>query len=516
MSARITRRGVLAVDVGTSSVRAAVYDAAGRMLPRTYAAITYQVDTREPGEVSSDAEMLFRLVGRVIDQALAAVQRRRVEVLAVAMSCYWHSLVGLDAQGRPTTEVLTWADTRSTGQGNDLRSRADEHAYHQRTGCYFHASFWPAKLRWLGTERPQVLRKTQGWVSFAELCVQRWFGERRVSISMASGTGLFDPHTCRWDQASLDLAEIDAEKLSPVHEWDEAMSGLRPVFSRRWPALARVPWYLALGDGGLSNIGAGCVEDDRACAMVGTSAALRVVKEAGTLEIPWGTFAYRLDRRRWVLGGALSEGGNALQWIADAFGFKSPALLEAAIRSLPPDGHGLTVLPFWAGERSPNWRGDTRAAITGISLSTRPAHIARATMEAISYQFGYVFEAMMQTTSRPRLLVGSGGRLRHSPVWMQMLADVLGVIVRRSPEAEASARGAALLALAALGLRPGIWREPPPAGQSFRPRPAAQAAYQAGRERQAELYSLLFPAPGAPPLNALGTGRRRLEAAKGG
>ena len=498
MSARSTRRGVLALDVGTSSVRAAVYDAAGRMLPQTYAAITYQVDTREAGQVSSDPEMLFRLVGRVIDQALAAVARRRVEVLAVAMSCYWHSLLGLDGQGRPSTEVLTWADTRSSAHGNDLRAGADEQAYHRRTGCYFHASFWPAKLRWLRAERPRVVRDTKSWVSFAELCALRWFGERRLSISMASGTGLFDPHTCRWDPTAIGLAEIDAKTLSPVHEWDEAMSGLRPAFARRWPPLARIPWYLALGDGGLSNIGAGCVDDDRACAMVGTSAALRVVRETDELEIPWGTFAYRLDRRRWVVGGALSEGGNALQWIADAFGFKSPAAIEAAIRSLPPDGHGLTVLPFWAGERSPNWRGDTRAAITGISLSTRPAHIARASMEAISYQFGQVFEAMLQTTSRPRLLVASGGRLRHSPVWMQMLADVLGVVVRRSPEAEASARGAALLALAALDLRPGIWWEPPPAGQSFRPRRTAQAAYQRGRERQAELYSLLFPAPNAP------------------
>jgi sugar (pentulose or hexulose) kinase len=133
-----------------------------------------------------------------------------------------------------------------------------------------------------------------------------------------------------------------------------------------------------------------------------------------------------------------------------------------------------------------------------MTLATRPAHIARATMEAIGYQFGHVFQAMMGATSRPRLLVASGGRLRHSPVWMQMLADVMGIVVRRSPEAEASARGAALLALAALGLRPGIWQERPPAGQTFRPRRAAQAAYERGRERQAELYRLLFPAPGAP------------------
>jgi gluconokinase len=495
MSARITRRGVLALDVGTSSVRAAVYDAAGRMLPQTYSAIAYRVDTREPGQVSSDPEMLFRLVGRVIDQALAAGRHRGVEVRGVAMSCYWHSLLGLDGLRRPTTEVLTWADTRSTSYENDLRAEADEHAYHERTGCFFHASFWPAKLRWLQKERPGIMRETKTWASFAELCALRWFGEHRVSISMASGTGLFDPHTCDWDAAALSLAGVDAGHLSPVHEWDEALSGLRPNFARRWPALARVPWYLALGDGGLSNIGAGCVKADRACAMVGTSAALRIVKEAADLDIPLGAFAYRLDRRRWVIGGALSEGGNAMQWIADAFGFRSPALMEAAIRKLPPENHGLTVLPFWAGERSPNWRGDARAAITGMSLSTSPAQIARATMEAISYQLGHVFEAMTQATSRPRLLVASGGWLRHSAVWMQMLSDVLGVAVRRSPEAEASARGAALLALAALGLRPGIWWEKQAAGQTFHPRRTAHTAFQQGRERQAELYRLLFPAP---------------------
>ncbi len=222
---------------------------------------------------------------------------------------------------------------------------------------------------------------------------------------MASGTGLLDGHTCRWDPDALRLAGLEPAGLSPLVEWDSSLSGLRRPYAGRWPALKDVPWFLPLGDGALSNVGAGCTKSDWYCAMVGTSSALRVIVDHKDLAIPWGAWAYRLDRQRWVVGGALSEGGNVLAWIADALHLPDWQATEAAIARLPPDGHGLTVLPFWAGERSPNWRGDTRGAITGLSLATQPADIMRAAMEAISYQFAAVFETLQASSGAPK-----GGR----------------------------------------------------------------------------------------------------------
>lgn len=513
--ARSSRSGVLALDFGTSSVRAVVYDTRGRMVKPTLCDLAYKVDTTAPGQVSSDPNALLRLVLRTIDTTLKAAQAEKIRILAAGASCYWHSLMGVDRDGRPTTELFTWADTRSAAETRTLRTRFDERAYHSRTGCYFHASFWPAKLRWLRATRAASVRRTSRWISFGEYVYQHLLGESRVSLSIASGTGLLDVHRCDWDRSALRLAGISAHRLSELAEWDESPGTIRAAFRQRWPSLAGVPWFLPLGDGVLANVGAGCLRPAWFCATIGTSSALRVILERDRLTIPWGAWVYRLDRQRFVLGGALSEGGNVIRWLTDGLGLRHKKKLEREAGLIAPDGHGLTILPFWAGERSPNWRGDARAAITGLSLGTRPAALLRASMEAITYQIVVVAQTLRRAVPRPRAVIATGGQLIHSRDWTQMLADGLKLPVVMSPETEASSRGAALLALHALGRRPRLWQETPPRGRSFRPNPSANAMYEAARRRQERLYQLLLPPAGRPEHATPSGPRRRPSVAAG-
>lgn len=500
-----SRTGILALDLGTSSVRAVVYDGRGRLVPSTLADVPYQLDTAAPGQASSDPDELATLIEGAIDTALKAASREQLEIGAVATSCYWHSLVGIDRRGRPTTELFTWADTRSDDAVAALRTAHDERRYHRRTGCYLHASYWPAKLRWLQATRASAFRKAVRWLSMAEYLYGRFFDDHRVSLSMASGTGLFDVHRCRWDQQALAMARITDPALSPLTEWDQPQRGLQPRFARRWPELRAVPWFLALGDGAVSNVGAGCLSPRSLCVMIGTSSALRVVVDAHDLEVPDAAFAYRLDRRHFVLGGALSEGGNVIRWLRKTLAVENRAALESAVHALPPAGHGLTMLPFWAGERSPDWRTDARGVVAGLSLSTKPDQIVRASMEGIAFQFGEVYAALLESLPRPRQVVATGGQLLHSPTWMQILADVLALPVSASREPEASSRGAALLALHALGLRPDLWRDTPGTGRTFRPHPSAHRAYAHAQQRQAALYRQIF---GATPDAGLSVGGR--------
>jgi gluconokinase len=486
------KQGVLALDIGTSSVRAAVYDNDGRMRPATLSDVPYKVRTAEPGEVSSDPKELVTLIAQSIDGALHSARKSKVDVLAVGASCYWHSLMGVDASGRPTTELLTWADTRSSAETSRLRARFDERAYHARTGCFFHASYWPSKLRWLRATRPAAVRRTVRWISLGEYLYQQLFGESPVSYSIASGTGLFDVNRCRWDGKALQLAGIEATDLSRLADWDHPLHSLRPAFARRWPELREIPWYLPVGDGALANIGAGASSPRWLCATVGTSGAMRVVLERDRVMVPWGTFVYRLDRHRFVLGGALSEGGNVVRWFTDGLGLPNKKALKQAAAEIAPDSHGLTILPFWAGERSPNWRGDARAVIAGLSLGTHPAQLLRAAMEAITYQLVTVASAIQRVVNRPAGVIATGGQLIHSPAWTQMLADALNQRVMTSPEPEASSRGAALLVLHALGKLPRLWSTTPAPGRIFKPRARVHTIYERARRRQEELYDRLI------------------------
>jgi gluconokinase len=181
-----------------------------------------------------------------------------------------------------------------------------------------------------------------------------------------------------------------------------------------------------------------------------------------------------------------------VRWFTEGLGPNHRKKLERAVATMPPDGHRLIVLPFWAGERSPNWRGEARAVIAGLSLGTQPADMLRAAMEAITYQLVTVASAMQRAVPRPQSVIATGGQLIHSPAWTQMLADALNLPVVTSSQSEASSRGAALLALHALGRLPRLWSTAP-GGRTYRPRAAVHAVYERARRRQQRLYELLFP-----------------------
>jgi gluconokinase len=159
---------------------------------------------------------------------------------------------------------------------------------------------------------------------------------------------------------------------------------------------------------------------------------------------------------------------------------------------MAPGAHGLTVLPLFAGERSPNWRADARAAITGVSVHTTPLDILRASLEAVALRFRIIYEMMVTAFGVPVEVITSGGALLHSPVWTQIMADVLGRPIRTCLEPEATSRGAALLALERLGMSTAVTDSKPRLGREFNPKPEYRAIYDLEFERQQTLYRKLF------------------------
>jgi gluconokinase len=275
------------------------------------------------------------------------------------------------------------------------------------------------------------------------------------------------------------LVDVDA----PLH-------GLAPDFAARWPALRDMPWFPAIGDGAAANVGSGCIGHERMALTIGTSGAVRVIQD-DVPHVPDGLWCYRVDRRRALLGGATSEGGNVYAWMRETLRLGEPDEIERAVGALPPDGHGLTVLPFLAGERSPGWADDAKATIAGLTLSTRPIEILRASLEAVAYRFALIERRICGQGDCPHRLIANGGGLLHSPAWMQIIADVLGRPVVASAEPEATSRGTALVALAALGALGALDAAPAADGTVYQPDQARHERYQAAISRQQGLYDLL-------------------------
>jgi len=481
---------VLALDVGTSSCRASLYDRRGRVVAGRRARVSYSPEVTSDGGAQLDPDRLFEQLCGAIDQLLA--QADGPPILAVATDTFWHSLLGVGADGRPLTPVFLWLDARSRGEVDGLRQRLDERAVHGRVGTVLHWSYWPAKLAWLRHTQPDVFNRVHRWISFGELVLERLTGQTGISVSMASGTGVLNVHSCDWDSEMLEALGLNRAHLGRLVPLAET-STANPAAAKRWPAVKGVPWLPAVGDGCCSNLGAGCATPDRFAVMIGTSGAERVVwSPPGQFEVPWGTWCYRVDERRIVVGGALNDGGSLFDWLRATLRLPSLKSAEDALAALEPDSHGLEVLPFWAGERSPGWADDARGAIAGLRLSTRPVEILRACLEAVALRFGEVDRILLGAMPNGREVVATGGALLHSPAWMQIVADVLGRPLLASSEPEASSRGVGLLALETLGLlRQPLEEMQPAVRRRFEPRPANTERYRAAAARQRHLYDLL-------------------------
>jgi gluconokinase len=475
---------VLSIDVGTSGVRAGLFDERGREVPGA------QAYSRQPLRMSNLGEFYpNRLVNEVIDTIDRVPFKTPVDHIAI--SAFWHSLIGVDEAGNNTTMLLGWADTRAAQFANELRSQFNEPEIHTRTGCRFHPSYWPAKLRWLKHEQPDKFNLTRCWLGFAEFLCMRLFGESATYISIASATGLFNQRNCDWDWDFVDALGIARETLPTLKTQTDAR--LTDEFASRWPALAEARLITVVGDGAANNIGAGCSTKDKIALMVGTSGAMRVVYAGGPpAKLPSGLWCYKADRGRVVVGGALSDGGGVLQWMYENLElYGDNAAMEKRMAELEPDAHGLTVLPFWSGERSTGWNGEAQGGIFGLRQETRSWEIMRAVLESIAYRFALIARGLDEVAPNATI-VASGNALRYLPQWVQIIADVLGRPVLFGGVAEASSRGAALLALEAVGKIASIEEDQFVVDRVFEPDLTRHERYQQGLARQEKLYQQLY------------------------
>lgn len=417
----------------------------------------------ERGE-SLDEERQLDYAGGDADEIVGLVREaiagRDAQVDAVGASCFGHSLVALDEHGRPLTPVLGWRDVRAAGAADWLARRLAGQDVHARTGCHLHPSYWPAKLAWLAQTEPELYRAARRFVSFGDyLFAQLRGGEPATSVSVASGTGLLDLNSREWDERLLEVLELDASRLPAIS--DEPVDG----------------WYPAWFDGACSNVGAGCVGRGRAALMVGTSGALRVVYETERAQPRPGLFLYRVDDRRVVEGGALSDGGNLHAWLE-----RTLRDADGSFAGRDPGAHGLTFLTLLGGERSTGWNPRATGAIAGLTLDTTPLDLRQAALEGVAFRFAEIADLLPGLEE----VVATGGGLHADPAWIQIMADALGRPVTASGVEEASLRGAAVLALERLGYE----AETAPVGAVFEPREDRADAYRSARERQRALYEL--------------------------
>jgi gluconokinase len=480
---------ILTLDIGTSSTRAMLFDRQAQPLPGFLAQTSNQLLTTPDGGSEFDPTELLQNVVEVIDQVLQQAGSLASQIRGVAIATFVTNFLGLDTAGKPATPVFTYADIRCAPDAETLRLEFDLTAVHDRTGCRIHSAYLPARFRWLARTQPDLLKRVKYWLSLGEYLFWEFFQERCASFSVASWTGLLNRRELTWDREWLAHLPLEETQLSPLVDVDQPVQGLRTEWARRWPALKDVPWFPAIGDGAAANLGSGCTGPERLALTIGSTGAMRVAISHSIQTVPAGLWVYRLNRTYALLGGATTEGGNVFAWLNDIL--QLPDNIETELAQMLPAAHGLTVLPFVAGERAPGWHDEARASFVGLSLNTQPLDILRAGLEGVAYRFALIYRSIAPELPKDHRIIGSGSALLSSPVWMQIIADVLGRPLIASAEREATSRGVALLALEAL--IPGvIVANPAATGKTYTHNPDHYARYQAALEKQIEIYDKLI------------------------
>jgi gluconokinase len=456
-----------------------------------------EMKTTPDGGATFDAQEVMQEVVAVVDSLLKRAGSLADHIGAVAVDTLVGNVLGVDENGKAVTPVFTYADTRNAAATQALREELGvdgaEDA-HQRTGCLLHTSYLPARFRWLAQEHEDLFKRAARWVSVGEYIYHELFGVWRASYSVAAWTGMLHRRELVWDSEWLEQLPVTIDQLSPLGDLSDPCQGLKSAWSQRWPALAEVPWLLPIGDGAAANIGSGCDAPDHIALTMGTTGAMRVVVGPELSEVPDGLWLYRVDAPRALLGGATTEGGNLYAWLGTLLQLPEADALERELKARKPAQHGLTMLPFVAGERAPGWREDARAAIAGMSLHTRPVDIVQAGLESIAYRFALIYRRIASQLPQETAheIIAGGGALLSSPAWLQTMADVLGRPIHALAEKEGTSRGLALLALEHLGVIAKPSDLPPHLGETYAPNADYHVIHQDALERQVSLYDRLL------------------------
>jgi gluconokinase len=450
---------VIGIDIGTTNTKAVAFTDRGETISE--ASSTYPVISELPGRHELDPDRLLEAVLQVLKEVLDELEGVRgvskgEQLAGIAFSCAMHSLILVDEEGKPMTRAVTWADLRSKPFAEKLKAGEAGRMIYHHTGTPIHPMSPLCKLMWFRSEEPELFRRAARFISIKEYIWWRLFGEYEVDYSLASCTGLFDIRTLGWYGPSLEQAGIGPERLSKPVPCMHTARRRRPDFRDLDELPADLPFIIGSADGCLANLGTHVMKPGETALTIGTSGAVRMMAEGPAPDPKERIFNYVLTEKHYVCGGATNNGGNAVQWFVERCTGQSIAADELEKQvveafTVEPGCDGLLFLPFLLGERAPFWNANASAVFFGLRPEQDHRHLLRAVLEGVSYSLYQIGVSLEETVGAIGQIYASGGFI-HSPEWLQLIADVFGRRVVVTDGADASATGAAMMGLYALGL----------------------------------------------------------------
>jgi len=486
---------IVGIDIGTTHVKAVVASANGKILFEAKAG--YPTFNPSLGCQEQNPDEVFRAFLKVIQESVEFIADKST-IACVSFSAAMHSVIAVDENGKPLTQLITWADTRSNKYAQQLKGSEQAKIIYELTGTPVHPMSPLCKIAWIKNELPEEFDKAFKFISVKEYIFYQLFGEFVVDHSIASATGLFDIRQLKWCDESLKFAGITKEQLSKPVSTTQVFSNLKENYQHLLKLPAAIPFIIGASDGGLANIGAGAVMPGELALTIGTSGAARKLGDHIVPDHEQRLFNYILDENTFLTGGAINNGGIVIKWFLDVFmdtdlshEEKMKSILDQAAE-VPAGAEGLIFLPYIYGERAPVWDASAKGVFIGVSSIHKKEHFMRAVLEGISFSFLQIIKSLEETGEPVHTIFANGGFIQSS-LWVKILADVLNKKIVVSHAADASAMGAIFIAMKYLGLLK-EWRDVKSfieVDEKFEPDPVLHKQYSANYEIFEHLYGKL-------------------------
>jgi gluconokinase len=441
---------ILGIDIGTGSTKAVAISLTGSALGVVQN--HYPINSPEPGYSEQDPLLIWDAFVKCLQEITAKIGYAPE---AVSLSSAMHSIIPVNEAGMPLSPMITWADARSENISQGLRDSAQGGEIYRITGTPIHAMSPLCKLIWLRTNKPELFAQAHKFISVKEFIWFRLFNSFQIDYSIASATGLFDILKLEWSFEACTLAGLGADKLSKP----ENTTYYRNDLSATTAALLNIPhatnFVIGASDGCCANLGSHTTGPGIAALTIGTSGAVRITSPKPVYNFEGMTFNYLLNQNTFVCGGAVNNGGIAINWLLQNFLQKEKLTaadydeLFAAIETIPAGSNGLLFLPYLYGERAPLWDTKSSGAFLNIKPAHTRAHFLRAALEGVCFALYDVLKTVEDASTNINQVNISGGFV-SSGTWTQVLADITGKkLVVLQPE-DASALGAIYLAMQVL------------------------------------------------------------------
>ncbi|HYG02391.1 MAG TPA: gluconokinase [Chryseosolibacter sp.] len=480
----------IGVDVGTGSVKAVAVSVDGTVLSN--AQVHYH-HTEGYGPFEHDPEHIYSAFVQVLRKLVKEIHGRPV---TVSLSTAMHSLILVGKNNASLTPMITWADDRAHEIADRARKSSIGEMLYEGTGTPVHAMSPLFKIIWFRENAPDLFHAAQKFISIKEYIWFKLFGEYEVDFSIASASGLMNISRCRWDTNALELAEISSEKLSSLVGIYHARNKMHATASRDLEFDPDTRFLIGSSDGCMANLGSLATSSGTAALTIGTSGALRIASKNPIYNFDAMTFNYRLDEQTFICGGPTNNGGIVLKWYVEQLLGRSLENIKdyddilTKVRTVTPGSNGLIFLPYLLGERAPHWNSHASGVFFGITIQHTQAHFTRAVIEGIGMALYDIAQAMNLREDGVNVIHVSGGFV-HSKEWLQILADIFGCKLALMNTTDASALGAAYLAMKEAGVfsEKNLLKKRPV--DEIIPDPGTHLIYQKHYEIFRELYNNL-------------------------